>query len=226
VDLVVYGASLSPFVRKVEAVLGEKGIEYELEHVMMPFPDWFTALNPARRMPVLRDRDIAADGPKGVIPDSSAICAYLDRAVPEPAVYPKDAYDCGRAAWYEEYADSDFAGCIGMGVFRPIVFPIFAKQEPDVATARKTVSEKLPRFFDYFEGELDGGSYLVGNACSIADISVATQLVSLELAIGPLDASRWPGLAGLFERVTTRPSFTSNLEVCRKIIKKPVDLGL
>jgi glutathione S-transferase len=225
-DLVLYGAPLSPFVRKVEVVLREKGLDFEMEAVSMPFPDWFKEISPARRMPALRDRDVSAEGTEGVIPDSSAICAYLERLQPEPAVYPKDAFDYGRAVWFEEYADSELAGCIGMGIFRPIVFPIFAKKDPDLETARKTVTERLPRFLDYLEGEISGREFLVGDAFSIADLSVATQLMNLELAVGLPNAEGYPGLTALMERVKGRASVAPNLAICRKILRTPVDLGL
>jgi glutathione S-transferase len=225
-DLVLYGVPLSPFVRKVEVMLREKNIDFEMEAVMMPFPDWFLEISPAGRMPALRDRDIAAEGAEGVIPDSSAICAYLERLQPEPAFYPADAYGHGRAVWYEEYADSELAGCIGMGIFRPIVFPIFAKQEPDLETARTTVTERLPRYLDYLEKQLAGREYLVGDEFSIADLSVATQLIQLELAVGSSPTDGHSQVTALRERVKSRPSLTENLTRCRKVLKQPVDLGL
>jgi glutathione S-transferase len=224
-DFVLYGAPLSPFVRKVDVVLREKGIEFEAENVNMPVSDSFREISPLGRMPALRDRDISAEGPEGVIPDSSAICAYLERVAPEPACYPKDPYDFGRALWYEEYADSELAGRIGMGVFRPVVFPMFAKQEPDLDKARKTVNESLPPLSDYLEAALQGREYFVGNEFSIADLSVATQFINLELVVGPLNPERWPQLSALIERVKSRPSLGPNLAICKKIIKEPVDLG-
>ncbi len=224
-DLVLYGAPLSPFVRKVDVMLREKGIEFETENVNIPVPDSFREFSPLGRMPALRDRDVSAEGPEGVIPDSSAICGFLERIAPEPACYPKDAYDFGRALWYEEYADSELAGQIGMGVFRPVVFPMFMKQEPDLDTARKAVNESLPPLFDYLEGALQGREYFVGDGFSIADLSVATQLINLELVVGPLNAERWPQLAALVDRVKSRPSLGPNLSICKKIIKEPIDLG-
>lgn len=224
-SLVLYGAPLSPFVRKVDIVLREKGLEFEAESVMMPFPDWFLEISPARRMPVLRDKAIAAEGTGGTIPDSSAICGYLERRCPEPAVYPADAFDFGRALWLEEWADSELAGAVGLGLFRPLVFPRMQGKDPDLATAKTAWHEKLPRFFDYIEQEIEGKEFLVGGAFSIADIAVACQLINVELVAGLPDGARWPGLVAFAERMASRPSFAPNLQISKKVIPESVDLS-
>jgi glutathione S-transferase len=226
VSIILYGAPLSPFVRKADALLREKSAEFELESVnIMPMPDWFIEISPARRIPVLRDTSIGKDGPLGTIPDSSAICAYAERKFPEPALYPSDPYEHGRAVWLEEYCDSELALPVGLGIFRPIQFNRFQGKEPDVEAARKTYAEQLPRPLDYLESEIGGREFLVGDALSIADLSLACQLAQLELVAGPLDAARWPGVAGLVERLTKRESFTPCLTICRKIVKQdPIDL--
>jgi glutathione S-transferase len=225
-SIILYGAPLSPFVRKADALLREKGVEFELESVnIMPMPDWFKEISPARRIPVLRDTEIGKEGPVGTIPDSSAICAFIEKKFPEPAFYPSDPYAYGRAVWLEEYCDSELAGALGLGIFRPIQFNRFQGKDPDVATAKKTYAEKVPPLLDYLEGELDGRDYLVGDALSIADVSLACQLVQLQLVAGPLDASRWPGVAGLVERLSSRPSFGPCISICKKIVKQdPIDL--
>ena len=225
-SIILYGAPLSPFVRKADALLREKGADFELESVnIMPMPDWFKEISPARRIPVLRDTEIGKEGPLGTIPDSSAICAYIERKFPEPALYPSEPYELGRAVWLEEFCDSELAMSIGMGIFRPIQFARFQGQDPDVATARKTYAEKLPRPLDYLENEIGDSEFLVGGALSIADIALACQLVQLELVAGSLDTARWPGLSGLVERMSKRESFVPSITVCRKIVKQdPIDL--
>lgn len=220
-DLVLYGAPLSPFVRKAEVALREKGLEYELESVnIMPMPDWFQAISPARRIPVLRDRRVGAEGIAGTLPDSSAICAFVERLADQPRLYPEDAFEHGRAVWIEEYADSELASVAGLGIFRPIMFPRFQGKESDVDTAREAWHEKLPRLFDYLESALDGGSHFVGSRFSIADIAVGCQLTQLDLVVGPPDAGRWPSLAAHLEAMKSRPSFQANLEVCSKMLKR------
>ena len=225
-SLILYGAPLSPFVRKADALLREKGAAFELESVnIMPMPDWFKEISPARRIPVLRDTEIGKEGPLGTIPDSSAICAYIEQKLPEPAFYPDDPYERGRAVWLEEYCDTELAGPLGLGIFRPIQFNRFMGKEPDLEAARKTYAEQLPRPLDYLENEIGDGEFLVGDALSIADVSLGCQLAQLELVAGPLDAARWPGVAGLVARLTKRESFQPCLAICKKIVKQePVDL--
>jgi glutathione S-transferase len=229
-SLVLYGAPLSPFVRKVDVFLREKGLPFESESVnILPMPDWFKEISPARRIPVLRDRDVGEVGRAGTLPDSSAICAYLERLHPAPPLYPEEAFAYGRALWYEEWADTELVMAVGAGLFRPIMFPIFQKKEPDLETARKTWNERLPRLLDYLEEELAGDlgarDHLVGEALSIADVAVACQLVQATLVGGPLDAARWPAVVRFYDATTARPSFEPTLAICRKVIPEPFDLG-
>ncbi|MDZ7684725.1 MAG: glutathione S-transferase family protein [Gammaproteobacteria bacterium] len=144
-DLVVYGTPVSPFVRKVEVVLKNQGAEYELEMInIMAMPDWFLEISPAKRIPVLRDRTVGEEGIAGTIADSSAICLYLDRKL-DAGLYGASAFEAGRAAWIEEYADTELAGVVGMHVFRPILFPRMAGKESDLDAARMGFNEMLPR---------------------------------------------------------------------------------
>ena len=78
--MILYGSSLSPFVRKVLAFAGEKGIEIELKPTGdapgQPGAE-FLAASPLRKMPALVDGDYR-------LADSSAIIQYLEALHPEP----------------------------------------------------------------------------------------------------------------------------------------------
>jgi len=219
-DLLIYGAKGSPFVRKPQVMLAEKGVAYDIEGVM-PFspPEWFHEISPAKRIPVLRDRQIGSEGREGTIPDSSAICAYIERKHPDPALYPEDPFDFARAVWIEEYADTELATRVGLGIFRPIVISAMMGREPDVEKARKTLHEDLPPVFDYLESLAKNREFMLGDAFGIADISVATQFVNLRHAGGRVDPERWPALADLVARAHARASFAHCIEDEEKIFK-------
>src|SRR5262245_9129477 len=96
----LYGALLSPFVRKVKIMLEEKGIAHECENLIpLPKTPELLAMNPVGKIPILVDGELT-------IPDSSVICAYLEKTHPAPAVYPSDPAEYARALFLEEYADT------------------------------------------------------------------------------------------------------------------------
>ncbi len=203
--LIVYGAALSPFVRKARVFLAEKGAEYTLENVnIFPPPDWFAEISPLKRIPVLKDEEADL-----FLADSSAICGYLEKKFPSPALYPAGATDYGRALWFEEYGDSELAGHIGMGTFRPMVVAPLMGKEPDTATANKTIEEKLPPYFQYMESQVGSREFLVGDSFSIADIAIATQFVNFAHAGFKPGAEAYPNLTDYLTRMHARPSFAA-----------------
>jgi len=216
--LIVYGGSLSPFVRKVCVVMAEKGIDFTLENVN-PFapPSEFLAISPLKRIPVLRDTD---QPEPNTLSDSSVICDYLEHKYPNPPLYPKEPFQRARALWYEEYADSILAQTIGPGLFFQRVVKKMMKQQPDETICAATMADKLPPLFDYLEKEIGDRQYLVGDTFSIADVTVATMLVNFEHAGETVDENRWPKLAAYGRRMHDRPSFKSFIEKERPLVQR------
>jgi glutathione S-transferase len=216
--LIVYGGSLSPFVRKVCVVMAEKGVEFTVENVN-PFapPPEFLTISPLKRIPVLRDMD---QPEPNTLSDSSVICDYLEHKFPNPPLYPKDPFLRARALWYEEYADSILAQTIGPGLFFQRVVKKMMKQQPDEALCAATMTEKLPPLFDYLEKEIGDREYFVGNAFSIADVTVGTMLVNFDHAGETVDAKRWPKLAAYGQRIHARPSFKGFIEKERPLVQR------
>lgn len=203
--LTVCGLIGSPFYRKILTQLNEKNIPFNTE-TLSPFQagDDFTAINPVRRIPLLKDSD---NGEDWILPDSSAMFHYVERKFPEPSLMPKNNADYGRALWIEEYADTEMASTFGLGVFRPIVFPQMQKQQPDFEAALKVVRNKIPRINDYVEKEIGNNDWFAGPAFSLADISVAVQYANLSFAGYVPSASRWPNLIAFMKRIGTKDSF-------------------
>lgn len=213
--LIVYGGSLSPFVRKVRVILAEKGQAYELDQVN-PFspPPGFLDISPLKRIPVLRDTEVPEPN---TLPDSSIIADYLEHKFPTPPLYPRDAFARARALWFEEYADTVLAQAVGPGVFFERVIKKMMRGAPDEAIVAATLTDKLPKMFDYLERELGDKSYLVGDAFSIADIAVATHFVNFGHAGEALDAHHWPRLSRYVDAILARPSFKAMIQEERPI---------
>lgn len=218
-DLVIYGSPVSPFVRKVAACCILKDAAYEVEavNVFAP-PQWFRDISPMKRIPVLRDRSIASEGMDGTIADSSAICAYIEKKHPAPALYPAEAFAHARAVFWEEYADTALAMAGGLGIFRPVFFAVTKGEAPDLAKARETWAKQMPPIFDVLEAGLAQGAYFAGEALSIADITVACVLGQIALvAEMPLD--RWPNLAAHYAMMSAHPAIAEPFGEADKVIR-------
>ncbi len=203
--LTVCGLIGSPFYRKILTQLNEKNIGFETE-MLNPFKagDEFTAVNPARRIPLLKDSD---NGDDWILPDSSAIFHYIERKTPEPSLLPKSPADYGRALWLEEYADSVLASTFGLGVFRRVVFPQMQGKPPETDAALDVVRSKLPDINDYVEAAIGDNDWFAGPDFSVADISIAVQYANLSFAGYVPSASRWPRLIAFMRRIGARDSF-------------------
>jgi glutathione S-transferase len=216
--LIVYGSTVSPFVRKVRVVLAEKGLDYKIDPVN-PFapPPEFVEISPLKRIPAFRDTDLPEPNH---LSDSSVICDYLEHKYPTPALYPSDPFQRARALWFEEYADSILASTLGPGLFFERVVKKIMKGQTDETVCRATLTQKLPPLFDYLEKELGNKEYLAGGTFSIADISVCTMLVNFEHAGEKIEPARWPKLATYVARIHARPSFKAFIDEERPYIEK------
>lgn len=204
--MIVYGASLSPFVRKVLAYGAEKGLE--LEHKPLGLgsddPD-FLAASPFRKIPAFRDGDFG-------ISDSSAIIHYLEAKYPEPALIPADAEARARVIWFDEFADTILCACGAKMFFNRIVAPRFLGREGDLEIADQAEKNELPPILDYLERTIPEGGWLVGDRLTLADIAVATAFANFRHLGIDIDPGRHPKVAAFAGRMLARPSFAGWVE--------------
>lgn len=204
--MLVYGSSMSPFVRKVLAYCAEKGIAVESQAVGIGSTDeGFRAASPLGKMPALVDGDFN-------LSDSSAIIHYLEAKFPEPALIPALPEDRGRVIWFEEFGDTILSGCIGKMFFNWVVSPVFLKREGNEAVAEQTEKEELPPILDYLERELDGCDFLVGESVTLADVAVAASLANLEHVGVRISAEKWPNVSRFERAMLARPSLAPLIE--------------
>ena len=205
---ILHGVNASPFVRKVRIALSLKGIEYESNPIMpMAVPEEYRKKSPLGKIPCFEDGDF-------VLPDSSVIIAYLEKKQPEPALYPSDAQACGRALWFEEYADTKCGESFGPKIFfQRVVNAKILKQPVDEAVVEKAIENDLPPIFDYLESQApESGDAIVGGSFSIADIAIGSQFVNLGHAGVTVDSSRWPRLAAYVAAVCANPQLKQLIE--------------
>jgi glutathione S-transferase len=213
--MIVYGSSLSPYVRKVLAYGAEKGIELESRPLApgTDDPD-FLAASPFRKIPGFRDGDFA-------ISDSSAIIHYLEAKHPDPVLIPAEPKARARTIWYDEFADTILTGCGAKMFFNRVVAPRFLGLAGDLDAADKAEKEELPPILDYLERVVpDAGGFLVGESITLADIAVASPFANLaHMEVEP-DRSRYPRTAAWIGSILARPSFAAWVERERDFLQK------
>lgn len=205
--MILYGSSMSPYVRKVLAFAAEKDIDLEVRPIGIGSEDpEFREASPFGKMPALVDGDFG-------LADSSAIVHYLEARHPEPALIPSDPQLRGQCIWFEEFADTILSGCGAKMFFNRIVAPVFLKRPGDRAAADEAERKELPRVLDYIESVApEGAGYLVGDTLTLADIAVAGPFANLMLLKIEIDPDRYRKTNAFTRRILARPSFSHWVE--------------
>jgi len=195
------GVPASPFVRKVRFLAAEKGVEYETETV---FPggmgrEGYATLHPLKKIPTWQDGDL-------VIPDSSAICVYLEKTHPTPAFYPSEPGAYARAIWFEAFGDEGLVKLTGSIFFERFVAKLMLGRGPNEEVVEKAMTKVMPPLFDYLESQLGASDWLLGDRMTIADVATGTHFVNLAHASVAPDASRWPKTAAWAARFLAHPT--------------------
>ncbi len=196
----VFGALLSPYVRKVCLVAEEKGIPYELvlSSPGNPNPD-FVAASPFGKIPALKDGDYT-------LADSTAIITYLEAKHPGQPMIPTEARARGTVMWYDEFADTIFAASGLKILFNRLVGPKLLKVGGDEAIALQGEAE-LPRILAYVESVAPDSGWLMGDTFTLADISIASLFCSLAYVGHGTNAASYPRTAAWYARVCERPAW-------------------
>lgn len=203
--MIVYGASMSPFVRKVLVFAAEKSIEVENKPISFGDKDpEFVEASPFGKIPAFRDGDFA-------ISDSSAIIAYLDALHPEPNLIPVEPKARARVFWYDEFTDTILSDPVRKMFFHRIVGPTFMGMEGDQAVADKAERDELPPTLDYLERVIPDSGFLVEDRITLADIAVASGFVNVLHHLG-LTLEGYPRTVAYVQAILARPSFAKWVE--------------
>jgi glutathione S-transferase len=210
--MILYGASISPFVRKVMVYAAEKGIALDLVPVGIgdTNPD-FLAASPFKKMPALSDGDFK-------ISDSTAIITYLEAKFPETPMLPSDPAERARVIWFEEFADTMLVTGGGKIFFNLVVAPKFMGRPGDEAAVALGKQELLP-LWDYLESVIPASGFLVGGRMTLADIAVVAPFVNTDLVGYSPDAANYPKLNAYLAGIQSRPSFVACIQRDRRMLK-------
>jgi glutathione S-transferase len=193
----LYASAASSFARKIRVMLLEKGVEHELELVNLWEPNRLHEVNPLGKVPALE----LGDG--RVLVDSPLIADFVDARYPNPRFIPEDLDGRTEVRRWEALADGSMDAV--SATLYEMRFHDESKRS-DAWLARQR--EKFERGFAVLEAMLGERSWCVGNAMTLADITIACHLGFINLrAPQYFPQDRYPGLARLWRRMEERDSF-------------------
>jgi glutathione S-transferase len=178
----LYGFPPSPNTWKVRAVAAYLGLPLELEFVDLTkggsHTPAFLAINPTGRTPALVDGDFK-------LWESTAILQYLASKTTN-SLWPNDARTRADIMRWQSWGIAH----LGSEACQPLTFQRFVKKflnmgPPDEAAVAKAL-ESFKREMTVLDEHLAKQKYLVGNALTLADFSIAAQLTYAKEADMPL----------------------------------------
>ncbi len=188
---------LSPNVRRVLLTASVLGIE--LEQHKLDFakgqhknPEYL-AMNPNGAVPTLVDGDF-------VLTESRAIMQYLASKKPESGLLPKDEAARADVTRWQFWDSSHFAAQIGTIVFEKMVKPMMGLGDPDEARVKEGLAG-FRRFAGVLNTRLQGKKYVVGNALTLADLTIASTLMYTQALELPL--AEFPNVQAWFSTITS-----------------------
>jgi glutathione S-transferase len=182
-----------PWVQRAAIVLREKKVDFEFRHIEPDNrPDWFLAISPHKKVPVLRVDD------KVSLFESNAIAEYLDETV-APRLHPDDPVARAVNRAWTDYIPTFAEGVTGCA---------YADNE----AAYNAAVAKIPVAFERLEtalGKQGSGPLFNGAAYSLVDAAYAPFLQRYFFLdrIRPIGLiEKYPRLKAWAETLMARPS--------------------
>jgi len=167
---------LCPFVQRATIALQYKGVEFDIEYIELSSPpDWFLALSPLKKVPVLAVNDQP-------IFESTAINEFIDEAYPN-RLHPGDLVLRAQNRGWIEFSNECMWSAFHLSI-----------KENEMEF--QGVVDGLMNKFDQVEAFVTGAPFFNGDRLSLVDVSFAPLFQRLEyleeLRPGTLDRERHP----------------------------------
>ncbi|HVY37761.1 MAG TPA: glutathione S-transferase family protein [Polyangia bacterium] len=201
---------LCPYVHRAAITLREKGVPFERREIdLKNKPDWFLALSPYGKVPLL-----LADG--RALFESTAICEFLDETHP-PSLLPADPFArADQRAWAE-----------GSSELSQAQWNLLVAATP---TDRDKAAGAFAQIADRIEAAIAAG-VIAPDRFERVHVTLASSLlrfaiVERGLGVRLVDSARWPRLDALARTIAARPSVTSTVPedyaavLCRRIVDR------
>ena len=197
-DLQIIGAPASNFVWVTRIACAEKGVPYTLIPTPPHTPE-VRAIHPFGKIPVARHGTVA-------LCESRAICLYIDRAFPGPALVPADPAAAALVEQWLSLLNTQIDPLLVRRYLRAYFIPDTTDGSPD----RKVIDAVLPDMrtqFAVLDEAVRATGYLAGDSFTLADIDLLPTLFYMnKMPESRVMLAQATHLKAYFERHMERPS--------------------
>jgi glutathione S-transferase len=192
----LYHNPLSPNVRRVRLTAAVLGIQLEEQRLDFAKGEHksaeYLAMNPNGAVPTLVDGDF-------VLTESRAIMQYIASKKPDSGLLPKDERARADVIRWQFWDSSHFSPQLGTLTFEKMIKGMMGMGDPDQGKIQDALTG-FRRFAGVLDKRLDGKKYVVGNALTIADLTLASSLMYAEVTEAPV--GEFPHIKDWFASIT------------------------
>jgi glutathione S-transferase len=197
----LYHFPLCPFSRKTRVTLAEKKLDYEL--VVENY--WerrreFARLNPAMQVPVLVEPD------NKILPDSYAICEYLDTVYPEHRLIGYTETEAAEIRRLVSWFDNKFFQEVNKYLIHEKVLRYYTRVGAPHSEAIRVAKANIIPHMEYISYLTDENMWLTGERITLADITAASH-ISIADYLGGVPWDGYPRVKEWYALIKSRPSF-------------------
>jgi maleylpyruvate isomerase len=202
----LYGYWRSSSTWRVRIALAHKGLAYQYDAVHLvrdggeQHAARFRAINPMSEVPVL---ELDEGGVTRRLTQSLAIIEYLERTVPRPALLPDDAFLAARARQLAEMVNAGIQPLQNSAVLARVRDQL---RGDEAAWARHYISRGLSALELVCQDT--AGSFLVGDAPTVADVCLVPQLYNARRFA--VDPAAYPTLLRVEAACLALPAFVDS----------------
>jgi glutathione S-transferase len=199
----------SPRAFKVMAVANHLGIDTVIRFIDLTKGEQnkpeFAALNPNKRMPVLKDGEY-------ILWESGAIMQYLAGKKPESGLLPSDERGRLDVTRWQFWDVAHWDPACAIFLFENLVKPVVLKSgNPDPAALAKG-GELFDRAASVLDGQLKGRKFVLGEKPTLADFSIGAPLHYADMAHFPL--APYPEIKHWYASLCALPAWQKTLAQC------------
>ena len=199
----LYDYEGAPNPRRVRMFAAEKGIELESVQVDIRAGEQrsaeFLAKNPSGKIPVLELEDGRC------IPESVAICRYLEAIQPEPNLFGRDAFELGLIEARNRQIEFEFWREVSISwINGPIVGSLGLG--PQAPKAKEISDARTHEYYERLDKEFAESEYVAADRFTVADISLLTGIDFASSLVGLPPDPEHKNLKRWHDTISARPS--------------------